>query len=255
MTAGLSLSSCQGCVSWCLPGGGWGGCGLVGKPRDTGPSGLPRAGVGDWAGGEPELGKASRERASQEPCRGPAAGGCGLRPSSLSLGPDRQEGRPHEPLWLRVVTGGRRWWTSPAARKGCGEAGAQGSPTLPAGSSPIPRLLTQTPPPPPIQGFEFQLILWGCKNALSAPALPVWEIRRSGEKPRLPGWGRGENEWGAEGPHPLLHPGSSCWPSSCLQGALCPDRPPPGVGGPGVWPPLGTAEVKSCIQTQVVPWA
>lgn len=40
----------------------------------------------------------------------PAAGGCRLRASSLSLGLDRQEGRPHELLWLRVVTGVRRWW-------------------------------------------------------------------------------------------------------------------------------------------------
>lgn len=63
--------------------------------------------------------------------------------------------------------------TPPATQKGCEEAGAQGSPTPLAGSAPIPRLLTQTVSPPPAQGFEFQLILWHCKNALSAPALPV----------------------------------------------------------------------------------
>ena len=47
---------------------------------------------------------------ARSPLARPAAGGCGLRASSLSLEPDRQEGRPHELLWLRVVTGVRRWW-------------------------------------------------------------------------------------------------------------------------------------------------
>lgn len=137
---------------------------------------------------------------ARSPLARPAASGCGLRASSLSLGPDRQEGRPHELLWLRVVTGVRRWWDPSCHTEGVRGSRGPGQPHPAGWSSPIPRLLTQTPPPLPIQGFEFQQILWGCKNTLSAPALLVWEIRRSGEKPRPPGWGRGRRN-GVRRPH------------------------------------------------------
>lgn len=89
----------------------------MGKPGDTGPRWYALGqGLGTGQVASPELGEASRERSHGSLIRAhsllalpwPAAmGSCFL---SVPRAGQTGRGRPHELLWLRVVTGVRRWW-------------------------------------------------------------------------------------------------------------------------------------------------